>query len=204
MIFHLAKPIATDHALPGCAPAQVERWRASTRPAMRRGGSKPARVATRDRLARARGRSERKPPGTLCVHVTPALAAQVQVSRVELNRSRWVPALESKSYATRDVTGYGEPLRDIVLPNEGVRQVANRQGERAQNGLTQYATRTGAKRGRAHTWEQVNVSISRGRGFFPWMLYAVCLIRGHRWGEWTPFGEHSTARPKLLLPPPAR
>ena len=25
-----------------------------------------------------------------------------------------------------DVTGYGEPLRDIVLPNEGVRQVANR------------------------------------------------------------------------------
>jgi len=27
---------------------------------------------------------------------------------------------------TRDVTGYGEPLRDIVLPNEGVRQGANR------------------------------------------------------------------------------
>jgi len=60
--------------------------------------------------------------------------------------------LEFKPDAPRDVTGYGKPLRDIVLPNEGVRQVANRQGEHAQNGLTQYVTRTGAKRGRAHTW----------------------------------------------------
>jgi hypothetical protein len=33
--------------------------------------------------------------------------------------------LEFKPYATCDVTGYNEPLRDIVLPNEGVRQVAN-------------------------------------------------------------------------------
>ena len=34
--------------------------------------------------------------------------------------------MEFKPDALRDVTGYGEPLRDIVLPNEGVRQVANR------------------------------------------------------------------------------
>ena len=34
--------------------------------------------------------------------------------------------MEFKPHTTRDVTGYGEPLRDIVLPNEGVRQVANR------------------------------------------------------------------------------
>ena len=34
--------------------------------------------------------------------------------------------MEFKPGAPRDVTGYGEPLEDIVLPNEGVRQVANR------------------------------------------------------------------------------
>ena len=34
--------------------------------------------------------------------------------------------MEFKPCATHDVTGYSEPLRDIVLPNEGVRQVANR------------------------------------------------------------------------------
>ena len=33
--------------------------------------------------------------------------------------------MEFKPYAPRDVTGYSELLRDIVLPNEGVRQVAN-------------------------------------------------------------------------------
>ncbi len=42
-----------------------------------------------------------------------------------LSRLGWRPALEFKLCATRTVTGYGEPLRDIVLPNEGVRQVAN-------------------------------------------------------------------------------
>ena len=34
--------------------------------------------------------------------------------------------MEFKPDAPRDVTGYGELLRDIVLPNEDVRQVANR------------------------------------------------------------------------------
>ena len=34
--------------------------------------------------------------------------------------------MEFKLCATHDVTDYGEPLRDIVLPNAGVRQVANR------------------------------------------------------------------------------
>ena len=33
--------------------------------------------------------------------------------------------MEFKPDATRDVTGYGVPLRDIVLPNEDARQVAN-------------------------------------------------------------------------------
>jgi len=34
--------------------------------------------------------------------------------------------LECKPDDLRDVTGYDEPLRDIVLPNEDVRQVVNR------------------------------------------------------------------------------
>ena len=34
--------------------------------------------------------------------------------------------MEFKPNATRDETGKGERLRDIVLPNESVRQVANR------------------------------------------------------------------------------
>jgi hypothetical protein len=34
--------------------------------------------------------------------------------------------LEFKPDAFCDVTVYGEPLKDIVLPNEGVRQVADR------------------------------------------------------------------------------
>ena len=34
--------------------------------------------------------------------------------------------MEFKPDAPRDMTGYGEPLRDIVLPNECVRQVAKR------------------------------------------------------------------------------
>ena len=42
-----------------------------------------------------------------------------------------------------------------------------KKSEHAKNGLTQYATRTGAKRGSAHTRGHVKVSISRGRGFFP-------------------------------------
>ena len=69
---------------------------------MERGDSEPAHAGTRDRLASARRRSERKPCGTFHVHVIP----------------RW-----TKADALRDVTGYGEPRRDIVLPNEGVRQV---------------------------------------------------------------------------------
>ena len=34
--------------------------------------------------------------------------------------------MEFKPRTARGVTGYGEPLRNIVLPKEGVRQVANR------------------------------------------------------------------------------
>ena len=34
--------------------------------------------------------------------------------------------MEFKPHTTRDVTSYGALLRDIVLPKEGVRQVANR------------------------------------------------------------------------------
>ncbi len=36
--------------------------------------------------------------------------------------------MEFKPDDPRDVTGYDEPLRDIVLPNEDVRQAANRTG----------------------------------------------------------------------------
>ena len=38
--------------------------------------------------------------------------------------------LEFKPDALRTVTGYGALLRDIVLPKEGVRQVANRKARR--------------------------------------------------------------------------
>ena len=34
--------------------------------------------------------------------------------------------MEFKPHTAGDMTGYGEPLRDIVLPNEDVRQVAKR------------------------------------------------------------------------------
>ncbi len=34
--------------------------------------------------------------------------------------------MEFKPDDPRDVTSYGVPLKEIVLPNEGVRQVANR------------------------------------------------------------------------------
>ena len=92
---------------------------------MRRGDSEPARVATRNLLARARGRNGRKPPGTRSVHVTPALAAQVQVSRVEQSRSGWRPTLEFKPDAPRNVSSQVVVLRDIVLPKGKGTQVAN-------------------------------------------------------------------------------
>ena len=38
--------------------------------------------------------------------------------------------MEFKPDTLRDVTDYGEPLRDIVLPNAGVRQMANRKVRR--------------------------------------------------------------------------
>ena len=50
---------------------------------------------------------------------------------LELSWSGWAPFLESKPCATRDVTGYGEPLWVIVLPNGWRIQVAQRSAQSA-------------------------------------------------------------------------
>ena len=55
--------------------------------------------------------------------IVPVLQFELQPS---VNRRDCTGTFPVGFCAPRDVTGYGEPLGDIVLPNEGDRQVAYR------------------------------------------------------------------------------